>query len=230
MACQASFVHGMLQARILEWGCHFLLQGDLRNPGIKPGSPALQADASPSEPPRKSSSLANTGDPNVHKTHLMPKKEITQGSSVPSSVFQQHGGCVEDGIEKESLFKKKVCPLPGRRIHKSTVTRVHGPGLGVRDCPAPSSIHGQVSPLAHPPLPPGHTAQVLRRCRAPPGRGGRGEDRQESFSTFCPSSCSSPTLGPVRTSAVTRPPRQNLYLEILPPSGPESEYTSKGGC
>ena len=169
MACQASFVHGMLQARILEWGCHFLLQGDLPNPGIKPGSPALQSDALPSEPPQKSSSLAKAGDPNVHKTHLMPKKEITQGSSVPSSVFQQHGGCVEDGIEKESLFKKKVCPLPGRRIHKSTVTRVHGPGLGVRDCPAPSSIHGQVSLLVYPLLPPGHTAQVLRRLRAPPG-------------------------------------------------------------
>ena len=27
--------------------------GDLPNPGIKPGSPALQADASPSEPPGK---------------------------------------------------------------------------------------------------------------------------------------------------------------------------------
>ena len=26
-------------------GCHCLLQGDLPDPGIKPGSPALQADA-----------------------------------------------------------------------------------------------------------------------------------------------------------------------------------------
>ena len=31
-------------------GCHFLLQGDLPDPGIKPGSSALQADALPSEP------------------------------------------------------------------------------------------------------------------------------------------------------------------------------------
>ena len=29
--------------------CHFLLQGNLPNPGIEPGSPALQADALPSE-------------------------------------------------------------------------------------------------------------------------------------------------------------------------------------
>ena len=37
-------------------GCHFLLQGNLPDPGIKPVSPvspALQADSSPTEPPRK---------------------------------------------------------------------------------------------------------------------------------------------------------------------------------
>ena len=34
-------------------GCHALLQGDLPNPGIKPRSPALQADSFPSEPPGK---------------------------------------------------------------------------------------------------------------------------------------------------------------------------------
>ena len=34
-------------------GCHFLLQGILPNPGIQPGSPALQADSLPSEPPGK---------------------------------------------------------------------------------------------------------------------------------------------------------------------------------
>ena len=34
-------------------GCHFLLQGNLPNPGIKSGSPAFQADALPSEPPGK---------------------------------------------------------------------------------------------------------------------------------------------------------------------------------
>ena len=33
-------LHGIFQARILQWGCHFLLQ-DLPNPGIKPGSPVL---------------------------------------------------------------------------------------------------------------------------------------------------------------------------------------------
>ena len=42
-----SSVHGILQARILEWGADFLLQGIFLtqgfNPGIEPRSPALQA-------------------------------------------------------------------------------------------------------------------------------------------------------------------------------------------
>ena len=35
-------------------GCHFLSPGDFPHPGIEPGSPALQADALPSEPSGKS--------------------------------------------------------------------------------------------------------------------------------------------------------------------------------
>ena len=47
-----SSVHGILQARILEWVA-IPPPGDLPNPGIAPRSPALQADSFPSEPPRK---------------------------------------------------------------------------------------------------------------------------------------------------------------------------------
>ena len=38
-----SSVHGILQVRRLEWVA-IPFSGDLPNPGIKPGSPALQAD------------------------------------------------------------------------------------------------------------------------------------------------------------------------------------------
>ena len=38
-------------------GCHFLLQGDLPDPGIEPRSPTLRADALTSEPPGKQSGL-----------------------------------------------------------------------------------------------------------------------------------------------------------------------------
>ena len=54
MACSppGSSVHGILQARILEWvPCPS--PGDLPDPGIKLGSPALQADSLLSEPPGK---------------------------------------------------------------------------------------------------------------------------------------------------------------------------------
>ena len=50
-----SSVHGILQAGILEWVA-FPSPEDLPNPGIDPGSPALQADSLPSEPSEK---LAN---------------------------------------------------------------------------------------------------------------------------------------------------------------------------
>ena len=46
---QGSSVHGILQARILEWAA-MLSPGDLPDPGIKPVSPvtpALQADSLP---------------------------------------------------------------------------------------------------------------------------------------------------------------------------------------
>ena len=42
-------VHGILQARILEWVA-FPSPGDLPNPGIEPRSAALQTDSSPAEP------------------------------------------------------------------------------------------------------------------------------------------------------------------------------------
>ena len=45
-------VHGILQARILEWAA-FPSSGDLLNPGIEPRFPALQADSLPAEPQGK---------------------------------------------------------------------------------------------------------------------------------------------------------------------------------
>ena len=44
-----SSVHGILQARILEWVA-ISFPEDLPNPEIEPGSPTLQADALTSEP------------------------------------------------------------------------------------------------------------------------------------------------------------------------------------
>ena len=43
-------VHGILQARILEWVAFPSSSGDLPNSGIEPWSPALRADSLPAEP------------------------------------------------------------------------------------------------------------------------------------------------------------------------------------
>ena len=52
VARQVPLSMGILQARILEWVA-ISFPRDLPDPGIKPGSPALQADSLPSEPPGK---------------------------------------------------------------------------------------------------------------------------------------------------------------------------------
>ena len=46
-------VHGILQARILEWVADPTSPGDLLNPGIKARSSALQVASLPAEPPGK---------------------------------------------------------------------------------------------------------------------------------------------------------------------------------
>ena len=52
VACQAYLSMGF--TRLEYWsGLPFPFPGDLPNPGIKPGSPALQADSLPREPPEK---------------------------------------------------------------------------------------------------------------------------------------------------------------------------------
>ena len=46
-------VHGILQARILEWVAFPFSRGGLPNPGIEPGLPALQVGSLPAEQPGK---------------------------------------------------------------------------------------------------------------------------------------------------------------------------------
>ena len=48
----SSSIHGIFQAKVLEWVA-ISFSRDLPDPGVKPGSPALQADALLSESPGK---------------------------------------------------------------------------------------------------------------------------------------------------------------------------------
>ena len=54
-----SFVHGILQARILEW-LAISSPGDLPDPGIKPAAPALAGGFFTTEPPGQPQSYIET--------------------------------------------------------------------------------------------------------------------------------------------------------------------------
>ena len=82
MACSLPgfFIHGIFQAKNTGVGCHFLLQGNLSDLGIKPGSPALQADSLLYEPLGK--------PPDNHEPSLDPFLMVpgVQFSSLPSTL------------------------------------------------------------------------------------------------------------------------------------------------
>ena len=69
-------VHGILQARILEWVAFPVPRGS-SNPGIKPRSPALQGDFLPAEPQGKPK---NTGMGSLSLLQwIFPIQESNQG-------------------------------------------------------------------------------------------------------------------------------------------------------
>ena len=59
VAPSGSSVHGILQARILEW-IAIPFSRDLHNPGIEPGSPALHEDSLPFEPQKPCENMERT--------------------------------------------------------------------------------------------------------------------------------------------------------------------------
>ena len=76
--------------------------GDLPNPGVKPGSPALQADALPSEPPGKS-----------HEDH-------EEHSPESCSLYSKHDSKNWDPIEALLWFVQSECAC----VHVCSVTSV----------------------------------------------------------------------------------------------------------
>ena len=69
-----SSVHGILQARVLDWIASPSL-GDLPNPGIEPKSPTLQADSLPNEP---------QGSPNLN---LLPLNSLSKGDAKVKNIY-----------------------------------------------------------------------------------------------------------------------------------------------
>ena len=92
-----SSVHGILQARILEWAA-MSFSRDLLNPGNKPRSPTLQADCLPVE------LLRNLPE--------HPRISILQFSSVTQScpTLQPH----------ELQHARRPCPSPTPGVHSNS--------------------------------------------------------------------------------------------------------------
>ena len=78
-----SLAHRIFQARTWS-GVPFTLSGDFSNSGIKPGSPALQADSLAFEPPRKPQSMLLIWDRGwhsmVYRPNLTNLKHLLHGS------------------------------------------------------------------------------------------------------------------------------------------------------
>ena len=80
-------VHGILQARILEWVAFPFSRRDLPTPAIEPRSPSLQADVLPAEPQGKPKNTGvGKGKPKnigvgslFFLQHVFPMQELNQG-------------------------------------------------------------------------------------------------------------------------------------------------------
>ena len=97
-------VHGVLQARILEWVAFPLSRGS-SNPGIDPRSPALQADSVPAEPQGKPN---NTG---VGSLSLLQRVLLTQESKPQQFWDFPRGPVVETPVSNAG----GVGLIPGQR-------------------------------------------------------------------------------------------------------------------
>ena len=116
-------VHGILQARILEWVA-FPSSRDIPNPGIEPKSPTLQADSLPAEPQGKPQ---NTG---VGSQSLLQGIFPTQGSNSGLLYCRR---ILYQLSSQGSLRKCFPKPQPQNHMESFSQGRFPGPTLRVSD-------------------------------------------------------------------------------------------------
>ena len=94
-------LHGILQARILEWAA-VPFSRDLLNPGIEPRSPTLQADSLPTEPPGKHK---NTGVGSLSILQwIFPTQELNWGVLHCRQILYQLSYQESQMINREGCF------------------------------------------------------------------------------------------------------------------------------
>ena len=123
IACQSPLSMGF--SRQEYWSSlPFPSPGDLPDPGIKPGSPDLQADSLPSEPPGKSMSLGGQSQRlwcllRINQDEC-PKRDVDirhglpleASSIIPDGGFNWVGGSIRQGpkVGNQSQRKKHLPP------------------------------------------------------------------------------------------------------------------------
>ena len=96
-------VHGILQARILEWGAFPFSRGSSQ-PRDRTRSPALQVDSLPAEPPGKPK---NTGMGSLSLLQqIFPIQESNQGLLHCRQILYQLSYQGNPCFKQNSLFKK----------------------------------------------------------------------------------------------------------------------------
>ena len=112
-------------------GFPFPSPGDLPNPGIKPGFPALQANSLPSEPPPESPALEdrflNTGPPgNSPKTFSKVRK--LQAWTHYIYTYMSMCMCVLVSQSYPTLCDSSDCNSPGSSVHGDSPGKNTGVG------------------------------------------------------------------------------------------------------
>ena len=99
-------------------GLPFPSPGDLPNPGIKPRSPALQADSLPPEPPGISILKLNK---NTFFRYVLPYFYFTFSFQTMFSSVQFSRSVVSDSLwPHESQHARPPCPSPSPGIHSNS--------------------------------------------------------------------------------------------------------------
>ena len=130
-------------------GCHSLLQGNLPNPGIKPRSPALQADSLPSEPPGKPLINGGKGSYSDYMEFCLPELEGIRFTFTWGLCFLRVHLCLRK-IRHPRFEAENPCAFPPKEqwlevphslcahTHMCTRPLTHsGPPAGRSDCCCP---------------------------------------------------------------------------------------------
>ena len=105
----SSSVHGILQARILEWVAISFSQGIFPAQGSNPGFPTLEADALTSEPrgkPTRGSPRGEAGEGKLtpNTLRMRSKKRVSPGEEVVADLFT----LVDEGSFFEIVCLKEI--------------------------------------------------------------------------------------------------------------------------